>query len=112
MKVTFNQYVQYAKEAFSAVNLSTSSLVTIGDLSESDFPIPKVDDLKERMDKERNDSFKWLKKDVKKELGGLKNTAENTEKSVDEIGVKISEILKKHNTPGMLQSFIQTIFLL
>ena len=112
VKVTFNQYVQYAKEAFSAVNLSTSSLVTIGDLSESDFPIPKVDDLKERMDKERNDSFKWLKKDVKKELGGLKNTAENTEKSVDEIGVKISEILKKHNTPGMLQSFIQTIFLL
>ena len=112
VKVTFDQYVQYAKEAFNAVSVSTASLLTIGNLSESDFPIPKVDDLKERMHKERIDSFKWLEEDVKKELDDLKKTAENTEKSVDEIGVKMSELLKKHNTPGMLQSFIQTFFFL
>ena len=112
VKVTFDQYVQYAKEAFSAVNLSTSSIDTIGNLSESDFPIPKVDDLKERMDKERNDYFKWLEDKVKKELDDLKKTTENTEKSVDKIDAKIDELLK-NQTPGTVcfnDSFKQFLF--
>ena len=42
MKVTFDQYVQHAKDAFQALGISTAPIDAVGSLLESDFPISEV----------------------------------------------------------------------
>ena len=63
-KVTFDQYVQSTKEAFTAVNLSTTILDTIGNQPESDFPISKVQQLHEKIKQEQNVFNEFLKSEV------------------------------------------------
>ena len=63
-KVTFDQYVQSTKAAFTAVNLSTTILDTIGNQPESDFPISKVQQLHEKIKQEQNVFNEFLKSDV------------------------------------------------
>ena len=63
-KVAFDQYVQSTKEAFIALNLSTTTLESIGNQPESDFPISKVQQLDEKIKKERNVFNEFLKSDV------------------------------------------------
>ena len=97
-KVTFDDYVKYAKEAFTAVNFSTKSLETIGNLAESNFPTAQVEKLNERIQKERNDFYQFLEKEVKE-------TTKETNKNVGEIKKKIDELLVKKETKGMLPFF-------
>lgn len=42
IKVTFDQYVQLAKDAFKALGVNTNSTDAVGGLTESDFPTRKV----------------------------------------------------------------------
>ena len=94
-KVKFDDYVKYAKEAFTAVNVSTKSLETIGNLPESHFPTAKVKELKERLQSEENDN-----------LENIKETTDETNKNVSEIKKKMDELLLKQETKGMLPSFL------
>ena len=86
-KVKFDDYVKYAKEAFTAVNLSTKSLETIGNLDESHFPTAKVKELTER-------------------LQSKENNLENIKETTDEIKKKLDKLLLKQETKGMLPSFL------
>ena len=70
-KTKFDNYVTHAKEAFTAVKLSTSSLEAIGNYAESDFPIAKVQELNEAVEKARNDYCMFLKNDVKADLNDI-----------------------------------------
>ena len=90
-KVTFDDYVNHAKEAFAAVGLSTKSLETIGNLTESNFPTTQVEKLNERIQKERNDFYQFLASEVKDDL--------------EDIKTKMDEVLVKQKTEGMLPSF-------
>ena len=119
VKGTFNDYVKYAKEAFTAVSLSTKSLETIGNLPESNLPTMEVEKLNEKIQKERNDFNQFLVIEVK---GGLEDIREATEETktkmeetktkmdetienVGEIKIKLDEVLEKQKTEGKLPSF-------
>ena len=93
-KVKFDDYVKYAKEAFTAVNLSTKSLETIGNLPESHFPTAKVNELKERLQSEENDNLENIKETLKSEV----------KDDLEDIKIKMDEVLVKQNTEGMLPS--------
>ena len=117
VKVTFDDYVKYAKEAFTAVKLSTRSLEIIGNLAESNFPTSKVKELKERIKKERNDSYQFLQTKVTDDLQDIKETTEETKtkmdetiKNVGEIKNKMDELLVKQKTEGMLPYNIFFLF--
>ena len=47
-KLSFDHYVNLAKDAFRALNVSTNFIDSIGRMDESDFPTEKVDELNER----------------------------------------------------------------
>ena len=51
-KATFDQYVQYAKDALEALGVKTDHIDVIGGLSESEFPTNKVRKLEERIKEE------------------------------------------------------------
>ena len=117
VKVTFDDYVKYAKEAFIAVKLSTKSLEIIGNLAESNFPTSKVKELKERIKKERNDFYQFLQTKVTDDLEDIKETTEETKtkmdetiKNVGEIKNKMDELLVKQKTEGMLPSLDLFLF--
>ena len=48
-KPTFDQYVQLAKEAFTALGIKTDPIDAIGGLTESDFPTKEVCKLEESL---------------------------------------------------------------
>ena len=92
VKITFDDYVKHAKEAFTAVGLSTNSLETIGNLTESNFPTTQVEKLNERIEKERDDFYQFLKSEVKDDL--------------EDIKIKMDEVLVKQKTEGILPSLV------
>ena len=102
VKDTFDDYVKYAKEAFTAVNLSTRSLEIIDNLAESDFPIATVEKLNEKVQKERNDFYPYLKGEVKENVENIRETTEEIKK------MKLDELLLKQGTEGMLPFFWDT----
>ena len=63
-KVTFDQYVQHAKDAFQALGVSTALVDAVGSLSESDFPINEVRRLQQGIKEENTSYIKFLEGDV------------------------------------------------
>jgi type VI secretion system secreted protein VgrG len=72
-KVTFDDYVKHAKDAFTALNFSTASLERIGNLKESDFPTKEVEKLKENISRQRNDFHLFLESKVIDEMSEMKD---------------------------------------
>ena len=62
--VTFDQYVQHAKDAFQALGVSTALVDAVGSLSESDFPIKEVRRLEQGIKEENTSYRKFLEGDV------------------------------------------------
>ena len=62
--VTFDQYVQHAKDAFQALGVSTALVDAVGSLSESDFPIKEVRRLEQGIKEENTFYRKFLEGDV------------------------------------------------
>ena len=71
-KVTFDDYVKHAKDAFTALNFSTTSLERIGNMKESDFPTKEVEKLNEEINRLRNDYILFLESEVIDEMRGMK----------------------------------------
>ncbi|CAB4005292.1 kinesin light chain-like [Paramuricea clavata] len=71
-KVTFDNYVRHAKDAFTALNFSPISLERIGNLKESDFPTKEVEKLNKEIKRQRNDSYLFLESEVKHEMSEMK----------------------------------------
>jgi hypothetical protein len=71
-KVTFDDYVNHAKDAFTALNFSTTCLERIGNMKESDFPTKEVERLNEEIDRLRYEFCLFLQSDVKDEMSGMK----------------------------------------
>ena len=66
-KVTFDQYVQHAKDAFQALGVSTAPIDAVGSLLESDFPINEVRRLEQAI-KEEDKSYIRFLESVKEKL--------------------------------------------
>ena len=67
-KVTFDDYVKHAKDAFTALNFSTTSLERIGNMRESDFPTKEVETLNEKINHVRSEFCLFLQSDVTDEM--------------------------------------------
>ena len=80
-KVTFDQYVQLAKDAFVALNLNTASIDAIGNLAEADFPTNKFFELRESLLKEVQASNLFLRKEV------IRNQLTKTQEIKEDIAV-------------------------
>ena len=59
-KITFDQRVQHAKDAFKALGATTAVIDAIGSLTESDFPTNEVHKLEQRMREESQAYIKFL----------------------------------------------------
>jgi predicted nucleic acid-binding Zn-ribbon protein len=82
-KVTFDDYVKHAKDAFTALNFSTTSLERIGNMKESDFPTREVEKLNEEINRQSK---------VIDEISGIKD-------GMSEMKDEVSEM--KHEMSGM-----------
>jgi hypothetical protein len=91
-KVTFDDYVKHAKDAFTALNFSTTSLERIGNMKESDFPTKEVENLKEGINRLRNYFQQFLENEVKHEVSEVKQKLNSIE------GV----LAQRKDTTGML----------
>ena len=90
IKTDFDHYVQLITNALTAVNVDTAFVAAIGQMSEDDFPIKKVQELHDcRM----------------KELQAISMFHENVEHKLSEIHTMVKNLTDKENVPG-------TVFLL
>jgi hypothetical protein len=79
-KVTFDDYVKHARDAFTALNFSTTSLERIGNLKELDFPTKEVEKLNEEINHLRSDYCLFLQSDVKDEMTEVKQKLNSIER--------------------------------
>ena len=77
-KPTFDQYVQYAKDAFTALGVKTDPIDVIGSLSESDFPINKVQELEKRIKEETQAYLGFLEGIVSSGIDDIKSQVKAT----------------------------------
>ena len=77
-KPTFDRYVQHAKDAFTALGVTTGPIHVIGGLSESDFPINKVQELEKRIKKETQAYLGFLEGIVGSGIGDIKLQVKGT----------------------------------
>ena len=93
-KVTFDQYVKHAKDAFQALGVSTAPIDAVGSLLESDFPINEVRRLEQAINEEKKSYIKFLE-GVNLDIGELKKKVEGDLASKEDVAMlarKIDEL--------------------
>ena len=93
-KVTFDQYVKHAKDAFQALGVSTAPIDAVGSLLESDFPTSKVRRLEQAI-KEENKSYIKFLEGVNSDIAELKKKVESDIASKEDVAMlarKIDEL--------------------
>jgi hypothetical protein len=119
-KVTFDDYVKHAKDAFTALNFSTISLERIGNMKESDFPTKEVEKLNEGINRLRNDYVLFLESEVidemrgmKYETSGMKDGMSGMKDGMSEMNQKLNSIegvlTQTKDTTGMLFMYNYTL---
>ena len=107
-KATFDQNIQYAKEAFKALGIPTASIDAIGGLNASDFPTTEVRKLEQQVREEKQAYIKCLEsriadmkkfeESLKESLTGNKEVAEGLrmqQEDISALGKEIHELKKK-----------------
>ena len=98
-KVTFDDYVKHAKDAFTALKFSTTSLERIGNLKESDFPTKEAEKLNEEINHLRNDFRLFLENEVKHEMSEVKYEMSEVKQKLNSIeGI----LTQTEDTTGLL----------
>ena len=93
-KVTFDQQVKHAKDAFQALGVSTAPIDAVGSLLESDFPTSKVRKLEQAINEENKSYIKFLE-GVNSDVAELKKKVESDIASKEDIAMlarKIDEL--------------------
>ncbi|XP_068750731.1 uncharacterized protein [Montipora capricornis] len=83
-KATFDQNIQYAKDAFKALGISTASIDAFGSLTASDFPTTEVRKLEQQVREEKQAHLKCLESRNK--------DMEKIEESLAAIGQKVESL--------------------
>ncbi|XP_068752729.1 LOW QUALITY PROTEIN: uncharacterized protein [Montipora capricornis] len=111
-KATFDQNIQYAKEAFKALGIPTASIDAIGSLTVSDFPTTEVRKLEQQVREEKQAYIKCLEsrntvmEKIEESLASIKTESLTANKEVAEalrmqqedisaLGKEIHELKKK-----------------
>ena len=88
-KATFDQRVNYAKEAFQALGVPTAPIDALSSLTESDFATTKVRQLEKSIREETREYIKFLEEmssdvaEMKTLLNAVKQTVDNTSNKED-----------------------------
>ena len=93
-KVTFDQYVKHAKDAFQALGVSTAPIDAVGSLLESDFPTNEVRKLEQGI-KEENKSYIKFLEGMNTDIGELKKKVEGDIANKEDVAMlarKIDEL--------------------
>ncbi|XP_068751502.1 uncharacterized protein [Montipora capricornis] len=89
-KATFDQNIQYAKEAFKALGIPTASIDAIGSLTASDFPTTEVRKLEQQVREEKQAYIKCLEsrnadmKKIEESLASIKKESLTANKEIAE----------------------------
>ena len=93
-KVTFDQYLKHAKDAFQALGVSTAPIDAGGSLLESDFPIKEVRKLEQAINEENKSYIKFLE-GVNSDIAELKKKVESDIAGKEDVAIlarKIDEL--------------------
>ena len=88
-KATFDQRVNYAKDAFQALGVPTAPIDALSSLTEADFPTNKVRQLEKNVKEETREYIKFLEEmssdviEMKTLLNAVKQTVDNTSNKED-----------------------------
>ena len=99
-KATFDKYIQLTKDAFQVLGVSSSTVDTIGSLTEADFPIERVRKLEDEIKKELQAECAFLRYQVENYLMGIRSDIaeanqerrNETERTVTEIKEEIEQL--------------------
>ena len=99
-KATFDKYIQLTKDAFQVLGVSSSSVDTIGSLTDADFPIERVRKLEDEIKKELQAECAFLRYQVENYLMGIRSDIaeanqerrNETERTVTEIKEEIEQL--------------------
>ena len=81
-KVTFDQYIQHSKDVFAALGVNSGQLDVIGSLSESDFPIQRVQELRECINEENRAYSRFLEDTMSLGIETIQEEAAATRKDI------------------------------
>ena len=82
-KLTFDQRVNYTKDAFKALGVSTAQIDAVGSLTESDFPTDEVRRLEMRVRDETRAYFKFLE-EVSSDISEIKAILQSIKEAMRE----------------------------
>ena len=85
-KATFDQNIQYAKEAFKALGIPTASIDAIGSLTVSDFPTTEVRKLEQQVREEKQTYIKCLES-RKADMEKIEESLASIKKEVESLNV-------------------------
>ena len=94
-KATFDRNIQYAKEAFKALGISTGSIDAIGSLTASDFPTTEARKLEQQVREEKQAHIKFLE--------SRNADMEKIEESLASIQQKVESLAAKEEVAAMLE---------
>ena len=104
-RMTFDQLVQHAKDAFKALGVKTDAIDTIGDMTEVDFPTQKIRELEENIRKASQAEHQFLREEVEERLSeiaqsiqelqdGIKRTEAERKKEFQSLNDNLKEELR------------------
>ncbi|XP_068726223.1 uncharacterized protein [Montipora capricornis] len=96
-KATFDRTIQYAKEAFKALGISTASIDAIGSLTASDFPTTEVSKLEHQLSQDNQAYIKCLESrnaDREEIMGLLTAIKQSVESSKQEGAVLVQRVVE------------------
>ena len=105
-KPTFDQYVQYSKDAFKALGVKTGPIGVIGGLIESDFPTKEVRKLEKGIKEETLAYVKFLEGQV---LEGMGSDIEEIKALSTAIKGKVEGAVSKEEIAMMLEQKINDL---
>ncbi|XP_068688366.1 uncharacterized protein [Montipora foliosa] len=103
-KATFDHNIQYAKEAFKALGISTASIDAFGSLTASDFPIAEVRKLEQQVREEKQAHIKCLEsrnadmEKIEESLAAIEQKVESLTASKEEVAMLEQRVVEHMNS--------------
>ena len=102
-KPTFDQYVQYAKDAFTVLGVKTDPIDIIGGLEESDFPTNEVRKLEELIKEEYRAYVSFLQRQQQQ----LQQHLEGITSAINAMKLKLEVMPNKDDIAKMLEQTVK-----
>ena len=89
-KITFDQYLLLAKNAFYALRQATTKIDYVGNLGEDDFPTAKCQRLKDELKREKDAAIKF--KQIEDHLSQIKSGVKDVASDVKDVKMGLTDV--------------------